>query len=51
MVEFTKSVRLKWYGQTEKANNKRRPKHIATARMEEIKKGGRPQKDGLMDGK
>jgi hypothetical protein len=42
MVEFTKSVRLKWYGQTERANNKR-SKHIATARMEEIKKGGRPQ--------
>ena len=38
MVKFTKSVRLKWYGQTESTNNKRRPKQTATARMEETKK-------------
>ena len=44
MVTFTKSVRLKWYGQTERTSNKRMPQHTATARMEEIKKGGRPQK-------
>jgi hypothetical protein len=44
MVKFTKSIRLKWYRQTEITNNKRRPKQIKTARMEEIKKEGRPYK-------
>ena len=45
MVKFTKSFRLKWYGHTERTNNKRMPpKKIATARMEEIKKRGRPHK-------
>ena len=44
-VKFTKSVRLKWYGETESTNNKRRPKQIANARMEEIKKKIREKMD------
>jgi len=50
MVKFTKSVRLKWYGQTESTNNKRRPKQTATARMEETLKEDH-RKDGLMNWK
>jgi hypothetical protein len=44
MVKFTTKVRFKWYGHNERTNNKRMPKQIATAKMEEIKRGGRPQK-------
>jgi hypothetical protein len=38
MVKFIKSLRLKWYGHTERTNNKRMPKQIVIVRMEGIRK-------------
>jgi hypothetical protein len=37
VVKFIKSARLKWYGQTERTNNKRRPKTHSNCQNERNK--------------